>query len=328
MKALVGEMVDLDAGKRAGGLFCGGVLAGCRRWRVVLAVLLGGAITAGPWSAVHGQTMGVPCCFDGPALGVPCFFGGPALGVACCTVGESVVVMIDDALGGHQYPWYDADNRSVKPVTPKPGAVPHSTERATVPVAVPTKPKTTAKNATNPAVAGGGGGWGGGETMESVLMVVIGVGIALIVGALVIMFLRIESQGTARSAKPVRSRRQSIEQLPFELDAAEGDFRSVAESAYRDGDLKRAIVYLYSHVLVTLDQHRLIRLRKGKTNRQYLHEVRNDAAIAEYFGQVMEPFEAVFFGNHDMDVQQFRRCWEELGQFHADVQGRGEVIVG
>lgn len=251
----------------------------------------------------------------------------PRVGLVSVATAESVYMIVDDALGGHQYPWYDADNRRVKPATPKPGATASSIERGAVPIA-----KKTKKKAPNNATAGGGGGGGaatgGGDAMQTAFIVIIGVVIVMVVVALVMTFLRIESEDSEQSSRSVRSRRQSIEQLPFDLDATDGDFRSVAESAYRSGDLKKAIVYLYSHVLVTLDQNRLIRLRKGKTNRQYLNEVRNRAAVANYFRQVMVPFEAVFFGDHEMDARQFQRCWEELGKFHADVSKTAEVIIG
>ena len=44
--------------------------------------------------------------------------------------------------------------------------------------------------------------------------------------------------------------------------------------ATRPGDYGMAIIYAYAYQLVELDQHHAIQLRKGKTNRQYLRELR------------------------------------------------------
>ena len=72
----------------------------------------------------------------------------------------------------------------------------------------------------------------------------------------------------------------------------------------------------------------MIRLRKGKTNRQYLNEARRHQGITDYFRQVMIPFESVFFGDHDMDADEFQLCWSGLKQFHAKVKDNAEVLIG
>jgi hypothetical protein len=145
--------------------------------------------------------------------------------------------------------------------------------------------------------------------------------------ALMLTFLRIESQKLNASVRDGRSRQQSIEQLPFDLETDDGDFQSVAQAAYQNGDFNKAIVYLYSHILVTLDQHHLIRLRKGKTNRQYLSEVGRRPGVSDYFQQVMLPFEAVFFGNHNMSAKEFERCWNGLSRFQTHVKHNAEVAM-
>ncbi len=233
-----------------------------------------------------------------------------------------------DALGGHEYPWYDADQRSVKPLEQEPGSKPTSNERASVPIAKP-KPAKTPGGTTNTAVGGGGGGPGPmGEGAGTTLFVIVATIILVVIVALVMTFLYIESTKSETTQSAGRSRKQSIEQLPFDLDSADGDFRAAADAAYRSGDLRKAIIYLYSHVLVTLDQNRLIRLRKGKTNRQYLREVQRHNGVSGYFQQVMLPFESVFFGDHEMDADQFQRCWSGLNGFHAKVKDNAEMLLG
>jgi len=246
------------------------------------------------------------------------------------TPATAPAIASDDALGGHKYPWYDPETRAVKPLQPQVGNGPFSTDRETVPVAKP-KPVTANTNTTT-NTGGGLGGFGGPTTPSNFAGPLNSIGLTIIILAIVVLlvitFLRLEAFKYDVNIDEGRSRQESIEQLPFELEDSDGDFQSAAEAAYRRGDLRLAIVYLYSHVLVTLDQNRIIRLRKGKTNRQYLSEVRSRRGIASYFRQVMLPFESVFFGDHDMDADEFAKCWDGLNQFHSNIKDDSGVLIG
>ena len=123
-----------------------------------------------------------------------------------------------------------------------------------------------------------------------------------------------------------RSIAESIKHLPFELDASvEGDFKSHAAQAYRAGNYKRAVICLLSHVLVSMDQNGGLRLKKGKTNRQYLREIRNHQELATYYGQVMVPFEETFFGDHSIEKTTFEECWSGLDQFQLNLDSAKSV---
>ena len=231
-----------------------------------------------------------------------------------------------DALGGHEYPWYDAQTRSVKPLEQKPGKKSMSTDRETVPIA---KPKPGGTGGTTNFGRGVGTGTGtAGDGAGTMFFVITAAIILVVIVVLVLTFLYIESRESDLSLPSGRSRKQSIEQLPFDLDSLDGDFRAAADAAYQSGDLRKAIIYLYSHILVTLDQNRLIRLRKGKTNRQYLREVQRHKGVSGYFQQVMLPFESVFFGDHEMDADQFQQCWSGLNGFHSKVKDNSEILLG
>lgn len=261
----------------------------------------------------------------GRVLAVVCliFVSATAVGVDASAVDDPTA----DALGGHEYPWYDAETRSVKPIHQPPGQKSSTQERNNVPIA---KPQTGNGKGNNSTTTGGGGGGGGnitGEGAGTMFALIVAAIIIAVIVILVMTFLYIESGKSEGSESTVRSRKQSIEQLPFDLDTADGDFQSAADAAYRSGDLRKAIIYLYSHVLVTLDQNRLIRLRKGKTNRQYLREVQRLRGVSGYFQEVMLPFESVFFGDHEMDANQFQQCWSGLGGFHARVKDNAEALA-
>ena len=225
-----------------------------------------------------------------------------------------------DAMKKHDYPWYDAEADQLKPLESKTEAFPMSAGREAikvgkVKVANPKKPPAPTGGAAAPAA---GTGWFSGFDISSLFMTIL---VVLILAALVFLFFKFlavessdEDSGAARRKKLLS---ESIEQLPFDLQVGNGDFRSMAQQAYQAGDLRRAIIYLYSHVLVSLDQNERISLRKGKTNRQYLKEVWEDPKLSTYFKSVMLPFESAFFGDHDPEPDQFERCWSGLETFHS-----------
>lgn len=123
-----------------------------------------------------------------------------------------------------------------------------------------------------------------------------------------------------------RSIAESIKHLPFELDSnVEGDFRFHASQAYQAGNYKRAVICLFSHVLVSMDQNGILRLKKGKTNRQYLREIRTHQELAKYYGQVMVPFEETFFGDHPIGKLTFEECWSGLDQFQSNLNSAKTV---
>jgi len=111
-----------------------------------------------------------------------------------------------------------------------------------------------------------------------------------------------------------------VESLPFQLKAPQTDLLSEARRHYEAGNYKDAIVYLYSYQLVELDKHQLIRLSKGKTNRQYLREVRRRGDLFGLLRATMLAFEDVFFGNHALDRGRFESCWSGLDAFHQSLE--------
>ena len=128
------------------------------------------------------------------------------------------------------------------------------------------------------------------------------------------------ASGTDDISRPDRSIAESIRHLPFEMDVAKGDFRQQAQLAYQSGNFREALIFLFSHVLVTLDQAKLVRLKKGKTNRQYLRELSNNPSLVDYYGDVMVPFEQTFFGNYPVTKDVFDNCWRGLDDFQNTVK--------
>lgn len=117
-----------------------------------------------------------------------------------------------------------------------------------------------------------------------------------------------------------------IDQLPFQLEVPRGNLLDEARRRYEQGDYRTAIIYLYSYKLLRLDERQFIQLTLGKTNRQYLREVRQTPALAQILGQTMGVFEDAFFGQYQIVREQFEPCWQSLTMFH-DILARREATT-
>jgi hypothetical protein len=89
-----------------------------------------------------------------------------------------------------------------------------------------------------------------------------------------------------------------------------------ARRHFEAGEFAQAIIYLYSYQLIQLDRHQLIRLTKGKTNRQYVRELRSRRELRDVLFRTMVVFEEVFFGHHSLSRERFESCWRRMDEFH------------
>ncbi len=224
------------------------------------------------------------------------------------------------AFAKKKYPWYDAETDQVKRIEFRQRPEARSKNRENIPLK-PASPAGTGPNLN----WNFGTGWM--DIFSLFIWVVIGVIVATLVAVLIWAFLRMESNREQNDddETPGRSMSESIKQLPFDLETTTGDFRQLAQAAYTNGDYRKAMIYLFSHVLVSLDQKGLVRLRKGKTNRQYLLELRPHRPLANYYQHVMVPFEATFFGDHELTKHEFESCWNELDGFQSGVENSSQV---
>ncbi len=121
-----------------------------------------------------------------------------------------------------------------------------------------------------------------------------------------------------------RSEIDSIEQLPFQVPVAQSDLLGEARRCYEAGRYRDAMIYLYSYQLVQLDQHHKIHLSKGKTNRQYLHELAPHARLRELLTHSVRLFEDAFFGHYELERERFEAAWSHLDEF----QGLARRVTG
>jgi hypothetical protein len=144
--------------------------------------------------------------------------------------------------------------------------------------------------------------------------------LAIVLVMLVLMLLR--ATGLRKPKKqlgepPLVSDAERIEALSFPVARRNLSLLEQARLFYQAGNHTQAMLYLFSHQLVELDRHQIVRLAKGKTNRQYLREIGQGRALGQLIDQALVAFEDAFFGHHDIDRERFETCWSRLPEFES-----------
>ena len=231
----------------------------------------------------------------------------------------------DKVIAESELPWFDAETRELVS-----GPMPKSTEsrvgdrRSIPPYVASSKKKKKKKNA--PAATGTT--WGGAgftQFVNAIVYIVAGIFLLALVGLLIWAFYRREDiWGPGGDSKVGKKKRRSmkdhIRHLPFEVEEQEGDFRTAAERAFAGGDYSRAVIYLYAELLVILDENDLVRLQRGRTNRQYLNAIRDHEPLAIHFQKVMTTFEDAFFGRHSISKERAEECFAVKPDFERQAQ--------
>ncbi len=216
----------------------------------------------------------------------------------------------EEALRDTGQPWYDVENDQLRPVQVR--AIAEEPDRAHW------KPSNRPGRNLN---------WGFswlGEVIKVLAWGILFLLIGLLIYALVQTYLNLAPVRTnianaTHDGEDSISDEQRIENLPIKPRSPQGDLLSLARQHYEAGDFAEAIIYLFSHRLLQLDKAGLIRLTKGKTNRQYLLELRRVGELEQLLGQTMTVFEDVFFGHHPLERERFEQCWNKNEQFQLIV---------
>lgn len=116
---------------------------------------------------------------------------------------------------------------------------------------------------------------------------------------------------------------EKLADLPFVAPATDDDLLAAVRKKSQQGQYGDAIVLLFGYQLLALDKHQIIRILRGKTNRQYVREVARGGSqtrLRDLLTQTMVTFEDYFFGDHPVTRQKFEACWGKLDDFHAIVE--------
>jgi hypothetical protein len=224
---------------------------------------------------------------------------------------QAAVESARESLGGYnEFPWYDAEKDSIRRVDVTPPADVEGRK---------SKWETKPINWSFPDWLG--------HLLEAFGWLILALAIALVVYALVRAFGVSDwfspAGGAADSdVDSLHGDIDRVESLPFQLQRPQSDLLSEARRQYEAGNYGQAMIYLYSYQLVELDRHHLIRLAKGKTNRQYLRELRQRQRheLWSVLHGSMITFEDVFFGHHVLNRTRFEDCWHKLNEFQQQLE--------
>jgi hypothetical protein len=216
-----------------------------------------------------------------------------------------------EAFSRRNYPWYEPREDAVRPL------------RVGKKTSTQTEAKPGKSRSKDSKTSSSSGAWGlslFGSALQVVGLLLLTLVLVAVAALIVWAFLRNETT-QAQGASVVSASREvdRVEQLPFALKRTGGDFLAEARRLAEAGNYSEAVIYLYSHLLVELDKHHVIRLAKGKTNRQYLRETRPRPALAEILEPTMVAFEDVFFGHHELEQNRFEQCAGQIAQFDVEL---------
>ncbi|MEQ8787671.1 MAG: hypothetical protein RIC55_15315 [Pirellulaceae bacterium] len=217
------------------------------------------------------------------------------------------------------YPWYDAQQDELRRIELTPDQSDDDAGNRNSDWSAEPKPQPPQNS--NPMVRGTSGGLG--AVLQAGFWILLAVAIAAVIGLIAWAFVRNSPRQQAKAeAENLTSREvDRLEELPFAVKRPQSDLLGEARRHYEQGNFAEAIVYLFSYQLVELDKHQIIRLSKGKTNRQYLGESRRLPVVLPLLEQTMVAFEDVFFGHHTLDRARFESCWSRVAEFQRNLKG-------
>ena len=253
---------------------------------------------------------------------------------------DSAVESGRDALGsGGRFPWYDPARDDLRPIDLQ------ADDDNSSPDSSNARRSNDGGQSGNSSGRGGGSGSGDGSGRGSdsgssrderssvsidpqavsapALMWIAWIAIAGVLLWIVYMIIKAILDRESRDAKTSESTDADEEAGPAGLDAlptpvivAKGGLLDETRRQYEAGNYNLAIVYLYSYELIKLDQNQMLRLAKGKTNREYLRELSGRPEIYGIVAQTLVPFEDVFFGEHQLTRERFEACWNQVDRFN------------
>tara|TARA_R110002049_G_scaffold47902_1_gene138427 strand:- start:141638 stop:142489 length:852 start_codon:yes stop_codon:yes gene_type:complete len=111
-----------------------------------------------------------------------------------------------------------------------------------------------------------------------------------------------------------------MKHLPAELRRTDVNMRDEAERLMNAGQFDQAIILLFGHQLLLLDQAGYLRLNRSKTNGRYVRETRGtDPTSAERLRETVDQFERSYFGRHEISRDEFLAIWLSNQALESDL---------
>jgi len=220
--------------------------------------------------------------------------------------------------GGPSYPWYDEEKDELRRVDVQPNPKPPQAREWEW---KPEEPDSSTPNVQAPNLSGFGAFWN--ILWWAVVITMILIFVVLLFLMVRAMLNREESASEViDEIDPVGKQDDvdRVEELPFKVRRPKSNLLDEAREQYEAGNYGEAVIYLFSYQLLELDKGQFIRLTRGKTNRQYMRELKGESALQGIVEPTMLAFEDVFFGNHPLTKDRFEVCWNHMDEFHGYVQ--------
>lgn len=91
-----------------------------------------------------------------------------------------------------------------------------------------------------------------------------------------------------------------------------------AQSLSRGGDYRSAVRYLYLSSLLLLDERGVLRYDRSKTNRETLRSIAGSPELAQPLSEVIEVFDNVWYGYHELDEDSFQHYSERVEELKEE----------
>jgi len=214
---------------------------------------------------------------------------------------------VKDALRDGSYPWYDPDTDRVRPVWP-----PRRPWLKWVGDRIESMFKRIDRFLGRHNVGGGSGWRFSGNSIGTILLMAVLVSFFILLVVLWARRDRMAAEGAGARARLGSLAR--LAQLPEGIRPGSDDPWAEALRRRAAGDLAGAVVCLFAHQLLSLDQLGLIRLGPGRTGRQYVHGL-HDRELLDSVGGTLLLFEEVYYGRRMPAVQAFEAVWSRAQAF-------------
>jgi hypothetical protein len=214
---------------------------------------------------------------------------------------------IRDALRDGKYPWYDSRSDRVQPVWPvRISWLERLAER------IRSFLIRIGKFFDRFDFGGRGGASIAGNSIGTILLMA-----ALAAFFLLIFLLWVRREagpGRVEAARATLGTAARLGDLPEGIRPADADPWAEANRRRAAGDLAGAVVCLFAHQLLTLDQSGLIRLAPGRTGRHDVQSLR-DRELIDCLGATLGLFEDVYYGRRLPNAQAFELVWTRAKWF-------------
>ncbi|MBR2002777.1 MAG: DUF4129 domain-containing protein, partial [Thermoguttaceae bacterium] len=157
---------------------------------------------------------------------------------------------------------------------------------------------------------------------EALFWTLVGAAVLALVGALfwALRQTALGGVGKEKEKKARQDRERRLEALAPEARERVDDLGTAAENALAAGDLRLALVYFFSWLIVESDKRGLLRARRGKTNREYWLELAVNPGVRTIYKATMDAFERVYFGGRTISREEFDDVWRLREPFVAAME--------